>query len=138
MEPLDLIAALDAEPDRLAGEELLLTRDDAAYSPVHEHQGYLRQSCYADGLSRWLETFDRDQILVVWSDEFYRDPQPVFDAACKHIGIASRIIADAKTWNAAPSESGLNSAVRDRLRAYFEGPDAQLRELLGTPLGWDS
>ena len=135
-EPLGFAAAIAAEPARLAGEEERLAGDDRAVSEAHESQGYVRQSLYADGLRRWLEHYPREQVLVVWSDAFYRDPRPTYEAVCRHLGIAPAPLVDPRAWNSAPG-SPVDPALRAELEDVFAPHDARLRALLGGPLGWD-
>ena len=137
METLDFRAALAAESERLAGQEQRLAGDDTAISLAHEHQGYVRQSCYVDGLSSWLGHFSREQVLIVWSDQFYRDAQPVFDDVCRHLAIAERPIRDARRWNETPAAAAIPDDLRAELSATFAPYDDALRDLLKTPLGWD-
>jgi len=136
MELLGFPEALQAEAGRLAGEKERLMRDDRAVSPAYEHQGYVEQSRYVEGLRRWYDHFDRSQVLVVWSDEFYRSPQPTYDAVCRHLGLAPQPVADPRAWNSASSESPLPDALRSELAQVFAPLDDELRELVGQPLGW--
>ena len=137
-EPLGFAEAIAAEPARLKGEELRLGADDRATSFAHEHQGYARQSCYADGLQRWYDHFDREQVLVVWSDDFYRNVQPVYDAVCAHIGVAQRSVVDPRAWNSASAETGIPDNVSATLTEKFAPYEARLREMVGPRLGWDT
>lgn len=136
-EPLDFPAAIAAEAGRLAGEEQRLAADDRARSDAHESHGYVRQSQYVDGLRRWLGHVAREQVLVVWSDALYRDPQPTYDAVCRHLRVESTPLRDLRARNAAAG-APVPPELRASLAAGFAPYDAALRDLLGGPLGWDA
>ncbi len=58
VEPLDSFgAALDAEAERLAGEEERLIADPTATSTAHRHHSYVDQGRYVTGLRRWWDAF---------------------------------------------------------------------------------
>ena len=135
-EPLGFAEAVQAEAGRLAGERERLARDDRAVSDAYEHQGYVEQSRYVEGLRPWYDHYDRDQVLVVWSDAFYRDPQSTYDAVCRHLGIAPFAVADPRAWNSAAAESPLPDALHDELAQRFAPLDRELGELVRQPLGW--
>lgn len=74
LEPLDLRAALAAEDDRVA-----------AGWGWDWH--YRRVGLYGEQVARYLDHFPRDQLAVFLYDDFVADPQGVFSAICRHIGV---------------------------------------------------
>lgn len=48
---------------------------------------YLEQGRYATHLARWLEVFDREALLVLFSEEIAEDPESALTAAYEHIGV---------------------------------------------------
>ena len=54
MEPLTFEEALDAEPERLDGEERRLVQFPGYASVAHQHHSYVARGHYADQLERWL------------------------------------------------------------------------------------
>ena len=42
---------------------------------------------YAEILDKWLQYFDREQILVIWSEDFKRDPFAVMERVQKFLGL---------------------------------------------------
>ena len=63
-ETLDFAAALDAELERLDGEEARLARDPAYVSHPHKHASYMARGEYVRQLERWFGVFPREQF---WS-----------------------------------------------------------------------
>ena len=41
-----------------------------------------------------FELFDREQIAVFLYDDFWRDPLPVYRAACRHVGVDESFVPD--------------------------------------------
>lgn len=77
LEPLDPEQALAAERERLAGAEAVLARPDGLHQSHQEHS-YLSRSRYEQQLARWLAHFDRQQLLVLRSEDLFLDPQRVW------------------------------------------------------------
>jgi len=58
MEPLTFKAALEAEPERLDGEERRLVQFPGYVSVAHQHHSYLARGRYHEQLERWRARFD--------------------------------------------------------------------------------
>jgi len=73
LERLPLVFALAAERGRLIGSEDVLDHP-GGYHFGHQEQSYLARSRYAEQLDRYLKYFDRDQMLLVRSEDFFSNP----------------------------------------------------------------
>jgi hypothetical protein len=135
IETLSFEDAIDAEARRTAGEEERLIADPRYHSYAHEQQSYVRQSEYARGLRRWLEHYPREQIFVGRSEDFYEDPQRVYDQIAEFLGLRSHRLADVAPWNVAPS-STMDPSTRARLEEHFAPHVAELEALTGRRFGW--
>ena len=134
-DPLDFAAAIDAEEDRLAGEEARIIGDPVAVSTAHRHWSYLDQGRYAPMLERWFAAFGRDQVLVEVSEEMYAEPQATFDRVTAHLGLAGYRLLDPVAHNAEPSpdlDPGLRAELAARLAPSVRATEA----LLGRSLPW--
>ncbi len=49
---------------------------------------YVQQSQYKANLENWLTYFDRDALLVLFSEEVAANPDESYDQICKHLGIS--------------------------------------------------
>lgn len=134
-EDLDFVAALDAEPQRLAGERERLLADPGYRSYAWEQQSYATQSLYADALRPWLDLFGRERVLVAASEDYYADPPSVLSRVDEFLGVPPRATSTGKVRNQAPGEP-LPVEVRARLEDFFAGPNRELVELLGQDLPW--
>ncbi len=135
-EPLDFPEALAAEPERLSGERQRLLADPSYVSYPFEQQSYASQSEYVDGLRPWLRLFGREQLLVVASEDYYRDPNTVLASTHAFLGLTPMATSDGRVLNEAQG-SDLDPETRSALAARFAEPNAELERLLGQSFPWD-
>ena len=106
-EELDLEAALAAESERLARRD--------PYS--HQKHSYLSRSRYELQLQRYLRLFNRQQMLILRSEDFFEKPQHSWKAILEFLDLrACPIPEQAVKANAGIGEA---SGVPHRLRAWM-------------------
>jgi hypothetical protein len=134
-ETLDFAAALDAEAERLAGEQERLARDAGYVSAPHKHASYVSRGDYARQLETWFGLFPREQILVIRSEDLYERSAETFARVARFLGIGSdvRIPFTAHNQTSGPR---LDAAIRHQLSQHFAPLNARLAELLGWDPGW--
>ena len=124
--------AVEAEPERLAGEVERMLEDPTYVSWNHLNFGYVAQSDYAAGLGRWLSVFPGDRVLVLRSEDLYADDAAVLARVRGFLGLEARRPAQTRQWNRTGSsdlDAGLARELADRLAPSV----AVLSELLGWP-----
>ncbi|MBD0328504.1 MAG: sulfotransferase [Thermoleophilia bacterium] len=136
-EPLAFEQALDAEEERTRADVERMRTDPAYVGYAWWNFSYLGRGRYAEQLERWLARFPREQLLVLTSEDLFADPGRTSAAVLGFLGVRDRRLPRYPRLNAAPS-ADLVPAARERLRAYFAGPNRELYELLGRDLGWDT
>lgn len=134
-EKLSFVDALAAEDDRIGPVEDRLRSDPTFYSYAHEQQSYARQSEYDRSLERWLAHYPRRQILVLRSEDYYRNPETTLRRATDFLGLEPQPIASGTIREKAGGES-IDPAVADRLAARFAGNNQRLEELTGQSFDW--
>ncbi|MDQ1597756.1 MAG: hypothetical protein QOI70_1180 [Microbacteriaceae bacterium] len=134
-EPLDFIEALEAESSRLDGEEERLRNDPSYYSYPHEQQSYVAQSRYVRSLTRWVELFGPEKVLVLASEEYYADPAATLAKVAAFLGVDYVPVAEAEHLNAAAG-GDVDPDTRARLSALFAQDNADLETLIGRRLPW--
>jgi hypothetical protein len=86
-ETLALPEALDAEAERLAGSsQALATPGSRVLS--HQRHSYLARSCYSEQLNRYSEHFSREQMLLLRSEDLFREPAGVWEQLLAWIDLA--------------------------------------------------
>lgn len=133
-EPLETFEeAIDAEPERLKGEEAREIADKHYDSWRVYRWGYLRTSRYAEHLERWLEVFPREQFLFLRFDELAAEPQRTLEQVQAHVGLPTHDNGDLPTLNAG-SYDAITPDTRARLEEYFAPHNERLLELTGIDL----
>lgn len=134
-EQLSFREALTAEDVRVGDVEQELARNPRAHSYAHENYSYARQSEYATGLARWYAVYPRSQIMIIGSEEYYREPQVALDGIVDFLGLPRQPMASGVTRNAAEGEE-INPDIRARLSERFAPHNARLMEMTGRPFPW--
>lgn len=134
-ETLSFRAAIDAEDGRLAGELERMQREPAYESEPLRHQAYRTRGLYADQLERWLEHFDRSQLLVLLSEDLDGDPDGTMAQVFTHLGLAPHRIERYRRLNTGRYDDldDETLAALDDLRLFFGDSNRRLSELLGRP-----
>ena len=134
-EQLSFDDALEKEEERLFQEdEKIIASPD--YSPFkHLHYSYKARGRYAEQISKWLELFQRDQMLFLSSDELYSTPSVVYGKALDFLKRPFSAPGNFKAFNQGEYD-GLSTESREKLNAYFEPYNQQLYDLLNMDFGW--
>jgi hypothetical protein len=129
VESLSFEDAIEQEPDRLA-------RSPDPASVPWRLSSYLTRGLYADQLERWLRVFPYDQLLVIASEELYKQPDAVVAQAAAFVGLPWRPTSY-KAYHLS-EYADLDPATRRRLARHFAGPNERLFDLLGRRFPWDT
>jgi len=124
-EPLDFVAAIEAEEGRLAD-------DPAGFH--RRHHSYVARGRYAEQLERWFTHVGRDRILVLRSEDLFADGQSQLDAVTDFLGLRRHHLDTLEARNLADYEREIPHA--DALRARFAPHNERLSELLDRDMGW--
>jgi hypothetical protein len=134
-ETLSFDAAIAAEPERLADETERILADDRYPAFNHLHYSYLARGHYAVQLRTWLAEFPRDQLLVLESEGFYRDPGAAVGQVCAFLGLPRIELGTFAVHNGA-AYPPMAEATRRRLSDHFAAANRELVELLGVAFSW--
>lgn len=134
-EALSFEEALDAEADRIRGEEERILTENGYVSTEHENHSYLAQGRYLDMLPRWFKFFPREQIHIALSEEFYADPGRHVNEVWKFLGLPPSRLRSRVRHNYLPAPE-MASETRRRLRESLAEHNRDLVDLLGRPLPW--
>ncbi len=98
----------------------------------------LYKGLYVEHLARWSEFFDREQMLILKSEDFFTRPQEILQQVFGFL--------DLPEWEPDPSEferkrnarkyEKMNPETRRSLEEFFEPHNKRLYEYLGRDLGW--
>jgi hypothetical protein len=91
---------------------------------------------YVDQLKRWMSVFPREQFLIIKSEDFYKDPEQVFQQTLAYLGLRPWRLTRFKVHHLGEYVD-MDPATRRRLGDYFAPYNQQLYVLLGRDLGWE-
>ncbi|GAB3644737.1 sulfotransferase family protein [Glycomyces tarimensis] len=132
----DFEAAVEAEPERLAGTEERLRLDPHHYSFAHQHHAYVARGRYTDYLEPLAKMVGRDRVLVLDSGEFFSRPEDAFERVLRFLGLPWLGEFAFARHNARGRPSPMSAALRRRLTEHYEPYDARLAEWLGGTPSW--
>jgi hypothetical protein len=134
-EPLSFEDALDAEEERLRGEEERLAADSSYFSRPWWSHAYKARGRYAEQLERWLAVFPRERLLILPSEDLGGEPERTHARVLDFLGAAPhRLDAYPRVYER--EYEAMSAETRKRLAAEFEAPNRRLYELVGRDLGW--
>jgi hypothetical protein len=129
--------AVERETERLSGEFEKELADDNYYSFARDHFSYVARGMYADQLERWMACFPREQFLISKTEDFNRDRSRVYGEVLDFLGLAAWEPASFERTNYGGPYLRMESATRDRLKAFFAPHNQRLYALIGRDLGWE-
>jgi hypothetical protein len=111
------------------------------YTPMPTVAGpqLLQSGIYFGSLRLWLETFGREQVLVVKAEDFFQNPRTVLGEIHDFLGIPR---VDPKLETSIINRNDLrvpamNAEVRRGLAEFYAPLNQKLYELIGRDLGWN-
>lgn len=130
-EPLDFRAALDAEDERLAGEEPRMLDDPAYVSRLHQYYSYAGRGRYAEQLLRWRAHFPAAQMLAIDAGDLYTDPRRTLARVVEFLGLDPWEPAAVEAYNVGGDRAAPPAAAVDLLTAKLAADQRRLVDLLG-------
>ena len=135
VENLSFSDALDAEAGRVGGELVRMTADPMYYSQNHDWYTYRSRGLYAPQVHAWRAVVDPQHLLVVRSEDLYKNPQKAFDVVTGFLGLPGHELRRAERYNYHPA-APMPAEVRSELTRYYRAPNEELYALLGRDFGW--
>lgn len=136
-EPLTFAEAIAAEDARTDGELEKMLADSEYYSEAHDFYSYRQRGVYAPQIRNWLEHFPREQVLIVYAEDLYRDTTETFGQVCDFLGIPRMEMPTTAPYNSMPGSKDKPPAdVVAELREFYRPLQNDLEELVGRPAPW--
>lgn len=146
VETLTFEAAIEGESASLRGTSPHEDYADLADPPFE----YLSRSVYVDQLVRWSEFFDREQMLVLKSEDFFERQRETLKHVYEFLGLpdwepdapeqpsneSDKQKYDRRKRNKGRYDEKMDPATRQRLEEFFEPHNRRLYKYLGVDFGW--
>ncbi len=131
--------ALRLEESRLQPELEKMKNDEFYFSEIHHRKSYKTRGIYVEQLKRYFDLFERRQLLVLTSEEFFSDPENALHVIFSFLEVNAgfvphRVVAQ----NLGGRAPGVPESVYEYLQKYFEPHNEALFQLLGRNLGWNA
>jgi hypothetical protein len=131
--------ALRLEESRLQPELEKMQKDEFYFSEIHHQKSYKTRGLYAEQLKRYFDLFERRQLLVLSSEEYFADPAKALHVLFSFLEINAGFLppklVPQETTGRDPT---VPDAVYKQLQDYFEPRNEILFQLLGRNLGWNA
>ncbi|GAC1381660.1 MAG: hypothetical protein NVS4B7_18140 [Ktedonobacteraceae bacterium] len=147
-ETLSFEEAIQREEERLGGEHEKMATDEQYTSFNHRHFSYLARGIYVDQLQHWMKYYTQEQMLILKSEDLYKETARIFKQTLDFLGVDSSDAGNGKMFKQyrEPNKRGykneekpskMEAKTRERLVEYFKPHNARLYEFLGRDMGWD-
>lgn len=97
---------------------------------------YVACGLYLEGLKEWLAHFPKEQMLVIFSEEFFENPQREVLKIYRHLGLEEYHAKDVGVARAGGYSEKIPEEAREMLQEFYREPNKQLAEYLGRELPW--
>ena len=112
--------------------------DELSGACVDFRRTYLHQGIYEPHLRRWRELFPSEQLLILRSEDFYRDSRRVLSQVYSFVGLPPFEPGDLGALNKGSYREPMLPETRSRLREFFRPHNRRLYDLLSVDFGWEA
>jgi hypothetical protein len=134
-ETLTFEEAIEAEERILSGEVSKMLQNEDYKSFSHRSRSYLSRGIYIDQLLLWSSFFHRKQMLILKSEDLFKDTTNTLEGVLDFLEIPPW----APETYSIPNKreyTGMSPLIRQRLDEYYKPHNQRLYEYLGVDLGW--
>jgi hypothetical protein len=136
-ENLSFRDALNEEHIRLKGEEKKLIKDPAYYSFNHHHFSYLSYGHYEKLLKYWYRFFDEKQILILKSEDLFKNPNTVVNKVFKFLDVPEYNFKEYRVFGKTNKLPEMDQELRKKLLKYFRPYNEKLYNLISQDFNWE-
>lgn len=134
-EELSLESAIASETTRLQGETEKILADGTYYSFNHQHYTYRSRSIYLDQLKHWQKYFPSEQLLILESEEFYKNPATTVNQVFEFLQLPPYQLAQYSIYNMGDYPQ-VSETILHQLVDSFQPHNQQLAAYLGREFNW--
>ncbi|MGF1540457.1 MAG: sulfotransferase domain-containing protein [Pleurocapsa sp.] len=105
-------------------------------SPAYNYT-YLSSGLYAEQLKNWLKLFNKQQLLILRSEDFFDRPEAIFKQVLNFLKLPDWSPKKYQKYNDNRYCQKIKPNTRKHLIEYFQPHNQRLYELLGVDFGWN-
>lgn len=136
-EKLSFAKAIEVESRRLTGELQKIKMDDRYISMNRQWYSYLARGRYIEQIEPWLQNFPREQLLILESGQFFRNPMKVVAEAQQFLGVKPFPLIGHRVYNDGGNYPAMDPGLRKELTQYFAPYNRYLFQKIGREFDWE-
>jgi hypothetical protein len=132
--------AIEKEYERLKLDVKKLNSDDNYHRSNYYnyiHHSYLTRGIYFYQVKNWIENFPKEQIIILKSEDFFRNTNEVFTRVLSFLNIENFELENYKEYNKRSVSKKTSFLLRYTLSEYFQPHNKKLESYLGMDFNWD-
>ena len=114
-----------------------MLQDENYFSYTRQNYSYLSRGTYVAQLKQWMRFFQKENILILRSENFFVDSSKTFRQVLDFLNLPLWEPKEYKQHHYVPYQK-IDATTRIRLIEYFKPYNHQLYDLLGVNFNWDS
>jgi len=127
--------AIALEPEILKNRKDAFFADENHSDLIYRRFSFLARSRYSEQLPAWFMHFGEKQILIIKSEDYFKNPNDTFEQVFEFVGVQPfEIILSKEHKNS--EYPRMKSETREQLQEYFEPFNQELYQLTGRDFGW--
>ncbi len=128
--------ALEIEQSKLNEEKDRMMKDKNYNSDIYQQFSILSRGIYVDQLLVFERYFGKDQMLLIKTEDLYRNPQRVVNRVFDFLHVPQYNINHFVHYNR-NSYKPMDASIRKYLAEYYKPHNQRLYQYVGEDLGWD-
>ena len=134
-EKLSFEDALKNEEVRLEGEVEKILKDETYYSFNYQHFSYLKRGMYWEQLKNWFDLFPKEQLFIIRSEDFYKNPKKITKQVESFLGLSNEIKQNFKIFNKGEYNE-MKKQTRKDLAGFFRVHNEKLYKIINRDMMW--
>jgi len=137
-ELLSFEEAINCEGERTKNEYDKMLKDENYYSVDYFHHSYLERGIYVSKLKRWMNIFPKNQFLILKSEEFFKEPDKIYNQVLKFLKLSKWQLPEYKKIGAGMyTRNEIDPQLKKKLIEFFKPYNEDLYKFLGIRFNWD-
>lgn len=138
VENLSFEGALEKEDERIGGELEKIKSDPYYYSYKYRQYSYKKKGIYLEQLKHWMGIFPGQQFLILGSEDFFRDPEVVYQKVLDFLELPVWSPESFGKYNVGKKYEGMKDDTRKKLIEFYKPHNQKLYDFLERDFGWDT
>ena len=136
-EKLTFQQAIQKEKDRTSEEYEKMLMDKNYYSEIYFLYAYLNRGIYVDTLKKWMDTFPKEQFLIMHSKDFFDNSSKIYHKTLDFLNMPKFDLKNYYDIGISYKNPKMDSKLRSQLVEYFKPHNERLYKFLGRNFDWD-